>query len=139
LHRVILGSIERFLGVLTEHYAGAFPVWLAPVQAIILPITDQQNDFAQQVCQKLIEHDIRTELDTRHESLSHKIREAQTQKIPFMLVIGQQEVNAGTVAPRLRSGKNIGQYTVDELITHINNTCRQELLPSKSKDGRCVI
>jgi len=138
LHRVILGSIERFLGVLTEHYAGAFPVWLAPVQAVVLPITDQQNDFAQLVHQTLAEHEIRVELDARHESLSHKIREAQNQKIPFMLVIGPQEVNANTVAPRLRSGKNLGQYKVSDLIDEIHNTCRQELLPSRSKVGRCV-
>lgn len=138
LHRVILGSIERFLGVLTEHYAGAFPVWLAPVQAIILPITDQQNDFAQSVYLKMIEQDIRTEIDARNESLNHKIREAQAQKIPFMLVIGKREADNATVAPRLRTAENLGQLTVDDFIAHLRNTCQQELLPTKSKDRRCV-
>jgi threonyl-tRNA synthetase len=127
LHRVILGSIERFLGVLIEHYAGAFPTWLAPVQAIILTISDQQNKFAQSVYFKLIEHDIRTEIDLRNESLGHKIREAQIQKIPYMLIIGSKESEKKGVSPRLRSGENLGFMPVKNFIEKIKNDCKEEL------------
>ena len=97
LHRVILGSLERFLGVLVEHYAGAFPVWLAPVQAILLPITDRVHDYAQKVAAALTHEDLRVEVDTRPETLRYKIREAQVQKIPYMVIIGDRE--ARTRAP----------------------------------------
>jgi len=127
LHRVILGSIERFLGVLVEHYAGAFPAWLAPVQAKILTITDAVNDFAHDVYNKLSENSIRCELDARNESLGLKIREAQLQKIPYMLVVGKNEVENLGVAPRLRTGENLGFMSIDDFIVTIKDTCKEEL------------
>lgn len=104
LHRVILGSLERFLGVLIEHYAGAFPVWLAPVQAIILPVTDRAHAYAQELAQAMLAQDLRIEVDWRNEKLGLKIREAQLQKIPYMLIVGDKEVAAGTVSLRQLDG-----------------------------------
>ena len=104
LHRVILGSLERFLGVLIEHYAGAFPVWLAPVQAIILPVTDRAHAFAQEVARQLHDDDLRVETDLRNEKLGLKIREAQLQKIPYMLIVGDKEVAARTLSVRQLDG-----------------------------------
>ncbi|HHV64655.1 MAG TPA: threonine--tRNA ligase [Peptococcaceae bacterium] len=100
IHRVVYGSIERFIALLTEHYAGAFPTWLAPVQVRILPITDKQNEYAKQVRDLLSEQDIRVEIDDRREKINYKIREAQTEKVPFALVIGDKEVQEQTVAVR---------------------------------------
>ena len=119
LHRVLLGSLERFLGVLIEHYAGAFPLWLAPVQAIILTISDTHSAFAENVFNQLISHSIRAEKDFRNESLRLKIREAQLQKIPYMLVIGDKEMETGGVSPRHRSGKNLKLMTLNEFISLI--------------------
>ncbi len=119
LHRVILGSLERFLGVLIEHYAGAFPLWLAPVQAIILTISDTHSAFAENVFNQLSSHSIRVEKDFRNESLRLKIREAQLQKIPYMLVIGDKETETGGVSPRHRSGKNLKLMTLNEFISLI--------------------
>ena len=119
LHRVILGSLERFMGVLIEHYAGAFPLWLAPVQAIILTISDTHSAFAENVLNQLSSHSIRAEKDFRNESLRLKIREAQLQKIPYMLVIGDKEMETGGVSPRHRSGKNLKLMTLNEFISLI--------------------
>jgi threonyl-tRNA synthetase len=119
LHRVILGSIERFVGVLIEHFAGAFPVWLSPVQAIVLTVTDRAAEFAQTVGQRLRAEDVRVELDLRNEKLGYKIREAQLQKIPYILVIGDKEVEQGGVAPRLRSGDDLGFMTLDDFVARI--------------------
>lgn len=105
LHRVILGSLERFLGILIEHYAGAFPVWLAPVQAIILPVTERTHAYAQQVAQELRRDELRVEVDLRHEKLGLKIREAQLQKIPYMLVVGDREAAAQTLSVRRLDGR----------------------------------
>ena len=116
VHRALWGSVERFFGVLIEHYAGAFPLWLAPVQAIVLPITDSQNGYAQQVADQLGAAGIRTELDSRSEKVNFKIREAQLQKIPYMLVIGGREAEAGTVAVRHRKRGDLGAKPVDEFI-----------------------
>jgi threonyl-tRNA synthetase len=99
-----LGSLERFLGVLVEHYAGAFPVWLAPVQAVLLPITDRVHAYAQEVAQALLEAGLRVEIDGRPETLRYKIREAQLQKIPYMVIMGDREAQDRTLAPRLRDG-----------------------------------
>jgi threonyl-tRNA synthetase len=134
LHRVILGSIERFLGVLIEHYAGAFPVWLAPVQATILTISDQQNEYAKTVHRRLQESDIRTEIDMRNESLGHKIREAQLQKIPYMLIVGNKEMQDDGISPRLLSGKNLGFTKVDNFIENVNITCKEQSGQIKSKN-----
>ena len=116
LHRVILGAIERFMGVLIEHYAGAFPVWLSPVQCILLTVTERHIPYAETVQQKLIASGIRSETYFDNEKLGYKIRQAQMQKIPYMLVIGDKEVEANTVAPRLRDGQNLGSVPVDEFI-----------------------
>jgi threonyl-tRNA synthetase len=98
IHRVIYGSLERFIGILIEHFAGSLPTWLSPVQAMIIPITDDQNAYAQEIYKKLIENDIRVKIDLRSEKMGAKIRDAQLQKIPYMLVIGQREIEAGGVA-----------------------------------------
>ena len=119
LHRVILGSIERFIGVLIEHYAGAFPVWLSPVQAIVLTVTDRAAEFAQTVGNRLRAEDVRVELDLRNEKLGYKIREAQLQKIPYLLVIGDKEVEQGGVAVRPRSGEDLGFMTLDDFVARI--------------------
>ena len=119
IHRVALGSIERFIGVITEHYAGAFPVWLSPVQAIVLPITDRTKDYAESVYKKLFDIGIRVEKDYRNEKLGYKIREAQLQKIPYMLVIGDKEAEAGLVAVRTRAGEDLGTMTIDEFIAKV--------------------
>ena len=127
LHRVILGSIERFLGVLIEHYAGAFPTWLSPVQAIVLPIADRHFPYGEEVFKQLIDNDIRAEIDLRNESLRLKIREAQLQKTPYMLVIGDREVENRGISPRQRSGEDLKFMHVDQLIDVIRTVCRQEL------------
>ena len=119
VHRALWGSVERFFGILIEHYAGAFPLWLAPVQAIVLPITDHQNGFAEKIYDQLKAVGIRTELDARSEKVNFKIREAQVQKIPYMLVVGEREANAGTVAVRHRKRGNEGVFEIDEFITRV--------------------
>ncbi len=116
LHRVILGSIERFIGVLTEHYAGAFPTWLAPVQAIVLTVSEKYDSYANQVYNMLLDAGIRVEIDTRNEKLGYKIREAQMMKMPYMLVIGEKEQTGGGVSPRKRNGEHLNLMSVDETI-----------------------
>jgi threonyl-tRNA synthetase len=126
IHRAILGSIERFFGILIEHYAGAFPVWLAPVQARIMTITDRQREYVSQVGERLLAAGIRAETDLRNEKISYKIREAQTEKIPYMLVVGDREVAAGKVAVRLRSGQDLGPMPVDEVLAKIREEIDQK-------------
>ena len=116
IHRALLGSMERFMGVLIEHHAGAFPVWLAPVQAVLVPIADRHLPYAQAVVQKLREAGMRAEVDERSERMNAKIRDAQKQKIPYMLVVGDREVENEQVALRLRSGENPGAMPVDEFL-----------------------
>ena len=116
LHRTLLGSMERFLGVLIEHYAGAFPTWLAPVQAIILTVTDRQLAYGEELYQRLLSAGVRVEKDLRNEKLGFKIREAQLQKIPYMLVVGDREVEAGGVSPRRRDGKDLKLMETDDFI-----------------------
>jgi len=122
LHRVILGAIERFMGVLIEHYAGAFPLWLSPVQASILTVTDNQIPYGEEVFAQLRDAEVRVEKDFRNEKLGYKIREGQMQKTPYLLVIGDREVESGTVSPRQRGGKNLGAMTVDEFIALVKET-----------------
>jgi len=124
LHRVILGAMERFIGVLTEHYAGAFPLWLAPIQVILLTVTDPQIPYAEKVYQRLTEAGIRAEKDFRNEKLGLKIREAEMQKIPYMVVIGKREVKEGLLAPRARTGKTLGSMKVEEFIRKIKEESR---------------
>jgi len=116
VHTTALGSIERFIGILTEHYAGAFPMWLAPVQATILPITDRTAEYADEIAAKLEAEGLRVEVDHRNEKIGYKIREAQMQKIPYMLVLGDKEAEAGTVAVRTRTGGDEGAMSADEFI-----------------------
>jgi threonyl-tRNA synthetase len=108
VHRALLGSLERFFGVLIEHYAGAFPVWVAPVQAIVLPLTDAQVPYARSVAKTLIAAGVRVEVDERNEKLGYKIREAQLAKVPYMLVVGNREIEQGGVAIRKRDGQDLG-------------------------------
>jgi threonyl-tRNA synthetase len=119
LHRVIYGSIERFIGILTEHFAGAFPTWLAPVQVKVLPISDKHYAYAQNVYGRLLENDIRAELDDRNEKIGYKIREAQLQKIPYMLIVGDKEVEQGTVSLRSRKEGDVGAISLNEFIEKI--------------------
>ena len=119
IHRTILGSMERFFGVLIEHFAGAFPIWLAPVQAKVLPITDRNLRYAQDVYKKLGNRGIRTELDDRNETLQSKIRDAEKEKVPYMLIVGDKEESKNKVAVRLRNGKDLGQYSLAEAISEI--------------------
>jgi threonyl-tRNA synthetase len=119
IHRAILGSFERFIALLIEHYAGAFPFWLAPVQAIVLPITDRNLDYARSVRQMLVEAGLRAELDGRQEKIGFKIREAQLQKIPYMLVVGDKEAADGTIAVRSRAGGDQGARTVASFINDV--------------------
>ena len=116
LHRVILGAMERFIGVLIEHYAGAFPVWLAPVQAILLTVTDRHIPYAEKVYLALVQKGIRVEKDFRNEKLGFKIREAQLQKIPYMLVVGDREEREETISPRKRSGEAMKAMRVEDFI-----------------------
>jgi threonyl-tRNA synthetase len=124
LHRVILGSIERFLGVLVEHYAGAFPVWLAPVQAVLLPITDRVHGYAQELAQEMRDADLRVDIDLRPETLRYKIREAQLQKIPYMVVIGDREAANRTLSPRLRDGTELKDLEVGAFIARLREESR---------------
>jgi len=124
LHRVILGAIERFLGVLIEHYAGAFPLWLSPVQAIVLTVTDRHIPYGEKVFQELLKAGIRTEKDFRNEKLGYKIREAQLQKIPYMLVIGDREMEQNHISPRERSGKNLGSLSIGDFVKLVEEECR---------------
>ncbi len=125
IHRVILGSLERFIGVLIEHYAGAFPTWIAPVQARILTVTDRNIPYGEKALKGLIEANIRAEADFRNEKLGLKVREAQMQKIPYMLVIGDKEADKGGVTPRLRNGKSLDFMDIREFIDQIQEECRQ--------------
>ena len=119
IHRVAFGSIERFIGILIEHFAGAFPAWLAPVQVKVLPISDKTMDYAEEVFAKLKAAGIRAELDTRSEKIGFKIREAQNQKVPYMLVAGPKEAETGTVSVRARKAGDLGAKSVDEFIADL--------------------
>ena len=119
IHRVVFGSIERFIGIITEHFAGAFPVWLSPVQVKVMPITDRTAEYAKDVAAKLSAAGVRVETDLRNEKIGYKIREAQMQKTPYMLVIGDREAESGAVAVRTRGGEDLGAMPLDEFIERI--------------------
>ena len=114
VHRVILGSIERFIGILIEHFSGNFPLWISPVQAVVINVTDSQSEYAQKVTDQLRDAGVRVQSDLRNEKLGFKIREAQMQKIPYMLVIGDKEMEQGTVTPRFRNGDNLEPMTPEQ-------------------------
>ena len=128
IHRVVLGSIERFIGVITEHFAGAFPLWLSPVQVKILPVTDRAHEYAKSLNAQLNDANIRSEVDCRSEKLGYKIREAQMQKIPYMLVVGDRDMENGTVSVRTRTGEDLGAMSMAAFMAK----CQEEIA-SKSK------
>ena len=113
IHRVVLGSIERFIGVITEHFAGAFPTWLSPVQVKILPVTDRANDYAAKLSAQLDAQGYRVEVDARNEKIGKKIREAQLEKVPYMLIVGDRDIENGTVSPRHRAEGDLGAMSID--------------------------
>jgi threonyl-tRNA synthetase len=127
VHRALLGSLERFFGVLIEHYAGAFPVWLNPVQATIIPIADRHLEYAARVLEELKAAGLRVELDDRGERMNSKIRDAQNQKIPYMLVIGDKEQEDNLVALRLRNGENPGPMPVSEFIARAQSDIEKKI------------
>jgi threonyl-tRNA synthetase len=127
VHRALLGSMERFFGILIEHFGGAFPVWLAPVQAQLIPIADRHIEYARQVAARLKESGLRAQVDDSSDRMGNKIRKAQEQKVPYMLVVGDKEAQAGAVAVRLRSGQDLGPKPVDEVVAMI-----QEAVAAKS-------
>ena len=120
IHRVVLGSIERFIGVITEHFAGAFPLWLAPVQAVVMPITDRAADYANEIKGKLEALGMRVETDLRNEKIGYKIREAQLKKVPYMIVLGDKEKEAGTIAVRTRNGVDLGAMSFDDFAAKVS-------------------
>ena len=121
LHRAIVGSLERFIGILIEHYAGALPLWLAPVQIAVLNISDAQADYAKAVAQNLKKQGFRVQLDLRNEKITYKIREHSVQKLPYIIVIGDKERDAGTVAVRARGNVDLGVMPVDLLVERLKN------------------
>ncbi len=128
LHTAFLGSVERFIGILIEHFAGSFPVWLAPVQVKVLPITEKNVKYGNEVAEKLNNENVRAELDDRNETLQAKIRDAQIQKIPYMLIVGDKEEKSGKVSERGRSGKDFGQLDLKEFIASIQNEIENKSL-----------
>ena len=119
IHRALFGSFERFIGIITEHFAGAFPVWLAPVQVKVLPISDNQKAYAEEVVARLAKEGFRVELDDRQEKIGYKIREAQLSKVPYMLILGEKEVEAGAVGVRARKEGDIGAMPIDNFVAKI--------------------
>jgi len=126
IHRALLGSMERFMGILIEHHAGAFPIWLAPVQVEIIPIADRHLGHANSIAERLRDRGFRVEVDSRSERMNAKIRDAQLQKIPYMLVVGDREVKTDSVSVRLRSEEDLGAMRVDDFLDLIS----REAVPS---------
>jgi len=135
VHRALFGSIERFFGILIEQYTGAFPMWLAPVQVAVLPITDRVNDYAETVARELREAGLRVEVNTRGDKIGAKIRNAQLQKIPFMLVCGDREMEEGKVAVRERSAGDIGAMTLAEFKETAARLVRERALVNTETRG----
>ena len=128
VHRAIFGSFERFIGIITEHFAGAFPVWLSPVQVSILPISDHQKEYAEKVKAILEEKGIRVELDARQEKIGYKIREAQLQKVPYMLILGEKEVEVNAVGVRKRKEGDIGQMSIEDFVSMISKEIEEKTI-----------
>jgi threonyl-tRNA synthetase len=129
LHRAILGSFERFMGILIEHYAGKFPLWLSPIQTSVLTISEKQNEYAKKVTQILQKRGIRANFDLRNEKIGFKIREHTLQRVPYLLVIGDKEVENGQVAVRSREGTDLGLMTIDTIC----DTLAQEIVRKSSE------
>ena len=125
IHRALFGSIERFFGVLTEHYAGAFPPWLAPVQAVAIPVADAFVPYLQEVVAQLKRHGIRAELDASDDRMQKKVRNAQLQKIPYMIIAGEEDQNAGAVSFRYRNGEQRNGIAIADAIAEIETTIRE--------------
>ena len=128
IHRAPLGSLERWVGLLIEHYGGAFPVWLSPVQVKVLPITERNLEYAQKVGKEIERQKIRVELDDRNETLQAKIRDAQLEKIPYMLVVGDKEEKEEKVSVRLRTSEDLGALALDKFIKRIKDKITKKLL-----------
>jgi len=126
IHRTMLGSMERFIAILTEHYAGAFPTWLAPVQVVVMPITERTHAYAWEIYDKLAEAGFRVDSDFRNEKIGFKIREAQMQKVPYMLVLGDKEAESGLITVRKRNEGDIGAKTIDDFIKNITTEISQK-------------
>jgi len=119
LHRACYGSLERFFGIITENYAGAFPLWLSPVQVAVIPVSDKFNEYAQSITQRLLDQGLRVEMDKRPDRVGYKIRDASLQKTPYIFVVGEKEQTAGTVNVRTRNGAELGAMSVDAFLTAI--------------------
>ena len=128
IHRAILGSLERFIGIIIEHFAGAFPLWLAPVQASVLPLSEKFLDYGRETAAKLRAAGLRVETDESNEKLGAKIRDAQLKKIPYMLVVGEKEVAAGTVSVRKRTGGEQVSMSIDEFVAEARRVDRRPLV-----------
>ena len=126
IHRVCFGSIERFIGILIEHFAGKFPLWLAPVQVKVLPVSDKSKEYAQKVYETLKAAGIRTELDARDEKIGYKIREAQLQKVNYMLILGEKEAEAGNLSVRNREKGDLGASGIDEFIAALKKEIEEK-------------
>jgi threonyl-tRNA synthetase len=126
LHRAIVGSMERFIGILIEHYAGAFPLWLAPQQVVVMNITARQAEYALAVKNKLVNQGVRAISDLRNEKISYKIREHSLQKLPYQLVVGDKEMQAGTVAVRTRSGEDLGAMPLESFTARLQAEARAQ-------------
>ena len=124
LHRAILGSMERFIGILIEHHAGNFPLWLAPVQVVVMNISERQSEYAQKVTQALRQAGIRAAFDLSNNKITYKIREHSLQKLPYQVVVGDKEVETGRVAVRARGNEDLGQLGLDDLIVRL----KQEIM-----------
>ena len=124
LHRAIVGSMERFLGILIEHYAGAFPLWLAPQQVVVMNITERQAAYASAVVERLVQAGWRAFEDLRNEKISYKIREHSLQKLPYQVVVGDKEMQAGSVAVRTRSGEDLGAMSLEQFVERLGNEAR---------------
>jgi threonyl-tRNA synthetase len=133
IHRALLGSLERFFGVLIEHYGGAFPLWLAPVQAVVMPIAERHQEYAHRVADELRGLDLRVHVDDRSEKTGYKIREAQVQKVPYMLVVGDKEVEAGSVAVRHRKAGDLGPQPVAEFGTRVARMATERSLEEEAQ------
>ncbi len=128
LHRVVFGSIERFIAILTEHFAGAFPVWLAPTQIRVIPVSDNFNDYAAKVSQTLKENGFRVEEDYRSETVGYKIRDAQLQKIPYMVIVGEKERRENTIAVRDRKKGDLGSFTIDKFVSMVKEKVEKKVI-----------
>ena len=127
IHRAVFGSFERFVGILTEHYAGAFPAWLSPIQAVVIPITDNFMEYGRSVVEALAKENIRVELDERNEKIGYKIREWETKKVPYMLIVGQKEKDSGTVSIRKHREGDKGARPVEEFVSNIKKEISEKI------------